>query len=98
MDLHGDFYSDAEQTAQVLRNLLDHSSSVAYCTHRIKRDGAIETLWLWSCGRNRSLRRLCGRRSTLILHRVALASARSTCLVIGEAARDWLRYQCHISC
>src|SRR6266700_3607807 len=50
VDLHSDLDPGAEQTAQVLRHLLDDGSGIAYSTRRIKRDGAVEALRLWLCG------------------------------------------------
>src|SRR5258707_9799348 len=55
VDLHRDLDPGAEQTAQVLRNLLDHGSGIAYSTCRVKRDGAVEALRLWLCGCDRSV-------------------------------------------
>src|SRR6266704_543959 len=55
VDLHRDLDPGAEQTAQALHNLLDHSSGIAYSTRRVERDGAIEALRLWPCGCNWSV-------------------------------------------
>src|SRR2546421_3597534 len=82
VDLHGDLDPGAEQTTQVLRNLLDHGSGVAYGTRGIERDGAVEALWLWSCGYGRSLRGF-GHRGTTIGHELALANARCIDTTIG---------------
>src|SRR5713101_396738 len=88
MDLHHDLDLDAEQTTQVLRNLLDHGSGISYSTRRIKCDRAVEALRLWSCERSRKLCGLFRSCSTTIGHEPPLTDARSTGPIIGETARD----------
>src|SRR5947209_15381266 len=89
VDLHCNLDPGAEQTTQVLRNLLDHCRGIAYSTRRIERDGAIEALWSCGCSR-RSLYRF-RYRGTAIGHMLALTSARCTGTAIGGTTGGQLR-------
>ena len=44
MDLHRNLDSGTEQTTQVLRDLLDNSRGITYCTRRIKSDRAMRSV------------------------------------------------------
>src|SRR5438128_2185160 len=96
VDLHCDLDPGAEQITQVLRNLFDHCRGVANSTRRIERDGAIEALWLWSCGCSRRSLYGFGNRGTAIGYMLALASTRCTGTTLGGTTGGQLRRGCRI--
>src|SRR5258708_3715091 len=95
MDLHCDLDPGAEQTAQVLRDLLDHRSGIAHGARRIERDGAVEALWLWPCRRGRSL---CGfvHDGVAVGRELSLVSTRRADMIRVEAAGAWRHRGGHI--